>query len=133
MKQRRLTLGLPPETLAVSRLEAKAQGPVWAESGPVVSITRAHVELCIVCEDAAVPSHVMCQRGLRCLRVLGPLDFAETGVLESMAEPLARAGISIFALSTYDTDYLLLPEGKLNAAVSALSEAGHAVRRRVSS
>ena len=97
---------------------------MWAESGPVVSITRAQAEHRIVCEGAAVPSHVMCRRGFRCLRVLGSLDFGETGVLESMAEPLARAGISIFALSTYDTDYLLLPDGKLNAAVSALSEAG---------
>lgn len=132
MKQRHLTLELLPETLAVSRLEAKAQVPVWAWSGPVVSITRTQTELSIVCEDAAVPSHVICQRGFRCLRVLGRLDFAETGVLESMAAPLARAGISIFALSTYDTDYLLMPGDDLEAALSALSEAGHAVHRCVS-
>lgn len=103
-----------------------------AESGPIISITRTQAELCIVYEDAAVPSHVMCQRGFRCLRVLGSLDFAETGVHASMAEPLARAGISIFVLSTCDIDYLLLPDGNLNAAVWALSEAGHAVHRRVS-
>lgn len=129
MKQRRLTLGPIPETLAVSRLEAKAQGPVWAESGPVVSITRTRAELSIVCEDASVPVEARARRGFRCLRVLGPLDFAETGILESLADPLARAGISIFALSTYDTDYLLMPGDDLEAALSALSEAGHAVRR----
>jgi len=102
---------------------------VWAESGPVVSITRTPAELSVVCLEAAVPSHAEAQRGFRCLRVAGPLDFAETGILESLAKPLALAGISIFALSTYDTDYLLLPGDNLEAAVSALSDAGHTVHR----
>lgn len=102
---------------------------MWAESGPVVSITRTPAELSVVCLEATVPSHAEAQRGFRCLRVAGPLDFAETGILESLAKPLALAGISIFALSTYDTDYLLLPGDNLEAAVSALSDAGHTVHR----
>jgi len=128
VKQHSLTLELLPGTFAVSRLEPGAPVPAWAESGAVVSITRTPAELSIVCLEAAVPSHVRSQRGFRCLRVAGPLDFAETGILESLAVPLARAGISIFALSTYDTDYLLLPGDNLEGALSALSEAGHTLR-----
>lgn len=82
-----------------------------------------------MCTEASVPPDVKAERALRCLRVLGPLAFSEIGVLSSIAEPLARAGVSIFALSTYDTDYLLLGHGELEAGVHALSEAGHVVHR----
>jgi uncharacterized protein len=128
MNQRSLTLELFHETFAVAQLEADAEVPAWARGGPLVSVTRTRSELSIVCAEAAVPSNVKAQRGFRCLRVLGPLDFAEVGVLESLAHPLANAGISIFALSTYDTDYLLLAEVELEAGLSALSAAGHVVR-----
>lgn len=93
----------------------------------LVSVTRSASELSIVCAESCVPSSVKAQRSLRCLRVRGPLDFAEVGVLNSLTEPLAQAGISVFALSTYDTDYLLLPSSELEAAVSALIAAGHFV------
>ena len=129
VKQRSLTLELLSDTFAVARLEPDSSTSAWAEAGALVSVTRTRAELSIVCEDASVPVEARAQRGFRCLRVLGPLDFAETGILESLADPLARAGISIFALSTYDTDYLLMPGDDLEAALSALSEAGHAVRR----
>jgi hypothetical protein len=129
VKEHSLTIELLPGTFAVSRLEPDAKVPAWAERGALVSVTRTRAELSIVCEGGFVPSDVKAQRGFRCLRVVGPLDFAETGILESLANPLARAGISIFALSTYDTDFLLLPERDLEAALLALSEAGHAVSR----
>ena len=68
---------------------------------------------------------MLCQPGWRCLQVAGPLDFALTGVLASLAQPLAAAGVSIFAISTYDTDYLLVPDEALDASLAALRSAGH--------
>ena len=72
-----------------------------------------------------VPANVKVEPKWRCLKVKGPLDFALTGILASLANPLARAGISIFAVSTFDTDYLLVKEGDLERAAEALSIAGH--------
>jgi hypothetical protein len=129
MSQRSRTLELLPGTFAVAQLGADSEIPAWAREGALVSVTRTGAELSIVCADASVPSGLKAVRGFRCLRVQGPLDFAETGVLESLARPLAQADISIFALSTYDTDYLLVAEDDLEAGLSALLEAGHAVHR----
>jgi hypothetical protein len=120
-----LTLFLLPETFAVCRLTAEAPLPAWAMAGPFFAVTRTADELSIVCAQAQAPSGVTCQPGWRCLQVAGPLDFALTGVLASLAQPLAAAGVSIFALSTYDTDYLLVPEVQLGSAQAALRSAGH--------
>ena len=120
-----LTLFLLPETFAVCRLPADAALPAWALSGPFCAITRTADELSVVCVQAQVPPGVVCQPGWRCLQVAGPLDFGLTGVLASLAQPLAGAGVSIFAISTYDTDYLLTPEASLDAALAALHSAGH--------
>ena len=120
MNRRSFRLELLPETFAVARLERDSETPAWVQGGPLVSVTRTRAELSIVCAEASVPSDVKVQRGFRCLRVLGPLNFAEIGVLESLANPLASAGISIFALSTYDTDYLLIKAEHLERAVSLL-------------
>lgn len=122
-----LTLFLLPEIFAVCRLPAGAPLPAWAEAGPFFAITRTAAELSIVCAQEHVPVGVLCQPGWRCFQVAGPLDFALTGVLASLAGPLAAAKVSIFALSTYDTDYLLTPAGALEAAVAALRSAGHTV------
>lgn len=129
MDQRSFTLELLPEKFAIARLEGDSAVPAWAHGGPLVSVTRTSIELSIVCAEASVPVSVKAQRALRCLRVLGPLAFSEIGVLSSIAQPLARAGVSIFALSTYDTDYLLLADSELEAGVDALNQAGHVVRR----
>lgn len=128
MNQRSLTLELLHETFAVAQLDGDSEVPAWAQGGPLVSVTRTRSELSMVCAEAYVPADVKAQRGFRCLRVLGPLDFAEVGVLESLAHPLANAGLSIFAVSTYNTDYLLLAKVDLEAGLSALVAAGHAVR-----
>ena len=76
-----------------------------------------------------LPSGLPAERGFRCLRVRGPLDFSETGILESLARPLAEADVSIFALSTYDTDYILVPHESLETAIDSLMKAGHVVSR----
>lgn len=89
-------------------------------------MTRTADETSIVCEDRLVPSGVQAERGFAAVRVVGTLPFSATGVLASMAVPLADGGVSIFAISTFDTDYLLVRESSLDTAVQLLREAGHA-------
>jgi hypothetical protein len=113
--------------LAVARLDATDPIPTWAASGSLYSVTRTAEELSVVCAAAAIPANVQAERGWRCLRVAGRLDFSLTGVLASIAGPLAAANVSIFALSTYDTDYVLVRGERLAAALEALSAAGHEV------
>ena len=91
------------------------------------SVTRTPDELSIVCSEASVPPTARAQRGWRALEVQGPLDFSLTGVLAALTAPLAQARISIFALSTYDTDYLLVPGEDLARACATLTAAGHTV------
>ncbi len=122
-----LHLTLLPEQLAVCRLPSSALIPAWAMIGSFFTLTRTDEELSIVCPAARVPEEVTCEPGWRALKVAGPLDFALTGVLAALATPLAQAGISLFALSTYDTDYLLVKEERLTQAISALQAAGHRV------
>ena len=81
----------------------------------------------MVCPESVVPEGVRKQGGWRCFKVRGPLAFELTGVLASLASPLAAAGVPIFALSTFDTDYLLVPGNELAEALDALGAAGHRV------
>ena len=112
--------------LSVCRLVAAEPIPDWAnEAGGFVSITRTQEELSIVCAETAVPRDVQREDGWRAFRVEGSLDFALVGILASIAEPLARAGISIFAVSTFNTDYVLVKEANVEAAAQALERAGH--------
>jgi len=123
-----LRLELLPETYAICRLGPEEAVPRWATDGAFLSLTRTRAELSIVCVEEAVPEGVRCQRGWRCLGVEGPLDFSLTGILTSLADPLAAAGVSIFATSTFDTDYLLLREADLERGMDALRRAGHQIR-----
>ena len=124
----RLTL-IPLEgPYAVCRFDADAPLPGWVGTVPFMSVTRTPDELSIVCREDAVPDGVRCEKGWRGLRVEGKLDFSLVGVLYSLLTPLARAGISVFVISTFDTDYLLVREGHFDRAAEALGQAGHAVR-----
>jgi hypothetical protein len=111
--------------LAVCRLAPDAPLPSWSVHGPLISITRTADELSIVCLEESVPEDITSERGWRCLKVEGPLDFALTGILADLAGTLASAGISIFAISTFDTDYLLVKGKALQAAIDALEADGH--------
>jgi hypothetical protein len=126
---RTLTLELLAGGYAVCRLDAGSPLPSWAQGGAFVSVTRTDAELSVVCPEEAVPAPVRAERGWRCLRVKGPLGFGMTGVLASLAGPLASSGVSIFVVSTYDTDYLMVQERDLERAKDALARAGHAVAR----
>jgi uncharacterized protein len=126
-----LTITVHPEKYTICRLEAGASVPVWASGARFLSVTRTAFELSVVCEDTMVPEAVHAERDRRLLQIEGTLAFALTGVLASVAEPLAKAEISIFAVSTYDTDYLLVSEKDLHRAMEVLDAAGHAVRQSV--
>jgi hypothetical protein len=126
---RHLELSLLPERFAISRLAADAPVPDWAMQSPFFSVTRTADELSIVAELSRVPAGVQAQRGWHALKVHGPFVLSEIGVLAALATPLAEAKISLFAVSTFDTDYLLVASETLPAAVAALERAGHTVYR----
>ena len=127
MQSDRLTLSIVPGVFAVCKLDPASPVPSWVTPDGFLAIVRTAEELSIVCAEQAVPAGVTSERGWRGLKVAGPLDFALTGVLASLAGPLAEAGVSIFAISTYDTDYLLIREEQLNTAIDALRRAGFAI------
>jgi hypothetical protein len=123
----RLSLVQVEGAYAVARLDSDAPLSGWVAGGPFVSITRTTDELSVVCREEAVPEDVRCERDWRCLRVAGTLDFGLVGVLASLLGPLAEVGVSVFAVSTFDTDYLLLKASDFERAVGVLRRAGHAV------
>jgi hypothetical protein len=114
--------------LAVCRLDPDAPVPDWAWRGPVASVTRVAGELSVVCAEDAPPDGVLAERGWRAYHVEGPMPFTLTGVVSSLTAPLAAAGVGVFVLSTYDTDFVLVKEADLEAASAALRAAGHEVR-----
>jgi hypothetical protein len=112
---------------AICRLESAARVPDWATGRRLLSITRTPAELSVVCPEEQVPAEVSCDRGWRVLEVQGPFDLATTGVVASIAGPLAAGGISLFVVSTYATDYVLVKDAALGEAISALAAGGHRV------
>jgi hypothetical protein len=123
-----LPLGLLPQRFAVARLPPDAGVPGWAVSSPVLStVVRTRAELSLLTEESVVPAHAPAERGYRAFRVRGPLPFHLVGILAAVAQPLAEAAIAIFALSTYDTDYVLVKQADLPAARAVLQAAGHTV------
>lgn len=123
----KLTIVLLPDRLAICKLSPAAPIPAWAHGGPFNSITRTDDELSIITADNNIPTDVTCDHDWRAFKVQGPLEFSLTGVLESVAHPLAEAGISIFAIATYNTDYVLVKAANLEQAISALRNAGHLI------
>jgi hypothetical protein len=126
---RHLELTLLPERFAMSRLAADAPIPEWATQGPFFSVTRTGDELSVVTELSRVPVCVQSQPGWRVLKVHGPFVLSEIGVLSALAAPLAEAKIGLFAVSTFDTDYLLIASETLSAAIATLERAGHTIHR----
>lgn len=122
-----LDLTLLEGELAVVRLDAGEAVPEWARpgAGGLLSTTATAVETSIVCAADGVPADACVSRGWRALVVAGPLDHALTGILASIAAPLAAADVPVFAVSTFDTDYLLVPAERAAAATDALRGAGH--------
>ena len=113
------------DRLAICKLRPEDGIPDWVSSGGFFSATRTPDELSIVCPERNVPEELLFEGGWRALRVEGPLEFSMVGALVSVAEPLAEAEVSIFVVSTYDTDYVLVKEERLDTATTALQRAGH--------
>jgi hypothetical protein len=118
----RLTLKLLAGAYSVCRLDAGAEVPagLLKAHADFLSITRTADELSIVCEESLAPAGAKVERGWRAFKALGPLDFSLTGVIATLTAPLAEAKISVFTIATFDTDYLLVREPDLEAAVTAL-------------
>ena len=110
MPESQLTLSLLQDTFSICRLHQDAPIPDWALGGSLYSITRTREELSVVCSHTQVPTGVRCDKGWRCLTVEGTLDLSLTGILTSLTTPLAHAEISVFVLSTYDTDYVMVKD-----------------------
>ena len=122
-----LTFTLLPDRYAIARLGAADAVPTWPR-GDFVSVTRTPDELSIVCREDAVPGTVRADRGWRCLALEGPFALDATGVAAEFTRVFAAAGVSVFVIATFDTDYVLVPDRAIERAVSALRAAAHAVR-----
>lgn len=116
-----------PGRFAIARLDPGSDIPGWAWSGAFASVSRTKTELSILCDESAVPPEIVADRGWCGFAVAGPMDLSTVGVLASIAQPLAEAGIAIFAISTFDADVILVREGTAGEAVVALRDAGHEV------
>ena len=117
-------LTLMPERFAVCRLEPDAPLPAWVfhAAASLWSVTRTPDELSVVCpEDDLPPSIERAETGWRAFRLEGPIPFEQVGVIAGLTAPLAAAGIPVFVLSTFDTDYLLVKEARVDAVKAALA------------
>jgi uncharacterized protein len=114
-----------PGPYAIVRLAPDSPVPDWATKGDFTSITRTADELSIVCPATNLPPDVHSIHRWICLKLEGPFPFELTGVLLSFIEPLSGNGVPIFAISTYDTDYVLLQEESSATAIELLKRAGH--------
>ncbi len=124
----KLTLSILPETLVICQMDKDARIPDWLLASTFYSITKTAEELSVVCPQTNVPEGIKRDEGWRCLKVEGPLDFSAAGILASLTMPLAKEGISVFAMSTYNTDYLLVKERHLEKAVQILAQNGHQIQ-----
>ena len=114
-----------PGKFAVCRLSADGPVPEWVWSGPFTSVTRTADELSIVCAADRLPEEHQPKSPWVCFKLEGPFAFSEVGILASVIGPLAESGVPIFALSTFDTDYVLVDAENVKIALQALRDAGH--------
>lgn len=124
-----MELSVLKETYSVVKLPPTLPIPLWAlEPSELFSICGTKEELSIVCPTRNMPKKpqdITVENNWRCIKVEGTLDFSLTGILSSLAAPLAQNGISIFAISTYNTDYLLVKEDTLEQTISVLQQEGN--------
>jgi len=120
MSEKILTLKLLKEKYGVCRLDKTELIPEWATNSEIFSITRTTDELSVVCPENNIPNDIKCEKDWRILKIEGPLDFSLIGILASISTILAQKGISIFAISTYDTDYILVKNKDIDNAIESL-------------
>ena len=122
---RKLKFSCLPGSFAICRLRPGTVIPDWAPHGKFYSVTSTADELSVVCQEAQVPAHVPREGDWACLKLEGPFPFSETGILAGFVQPLAERAIPVFAISTFDTDYVLVKSAWLDRALAALGDAGH--------
>ena len=125
-----LKMSIMKDSYGICRFDPNISIPQWALKGNFTSVTKTPEELSVVCPLEYIPDNVLCEKSWRALKVEGPLDFSLTGILASISSILAQSNISIFAVSTYDTDYVFVKEKDLDAAAEALSMKGYRVAAR---
>jgi hypothetical protein len=125
MIPRKLRFRQLADTFAIARLAPDAAIPPWATTGVFTAITRTADELSIVCPTKNLPPDIHSSHRWICLKLEGPFQFSQTGVLLSFIQPLSENGIPIFAISTYDTDYVLIQEEFAGATLNLMRTAGH--------
>jgi uncharacterized protein len=123
---KRLGIDLAPEEYTITRLPNTGEPPRIRATG-LVSVTTTEAEVSVVCPSDAAPPSEDARPGWRLLTVRGPLEFDLTGVMAALAGELAAAGVTLLAVSTYDTDHVLVKAVDLERALKALHEAGHEV------
>jgi hypothetical protein len=121
-----MKLEVLPNRFAICRFGPHDAVPAWAD-GSLTCIARTTEELSVLCSEASIPDGVPYEGDWRVMKFAGPLDFAMVGVLASVAAPLGEAGIPILAVSTYDTDYVLVKQASLERAAKVLAVAGHEI------
>jgi hypothetical protein len=126
-ERRKVKFRVIPGPYAIVRLTSDAVVPDWATKGEFTSITRTADEVSIVCPARSLPSGVSSPQGWICLKLDGPFPFSLTGVLLSFIEPLSTNQIPIFAISTFDTDYVLIQMEFADRALDVLHESGHKI------
>ena len=129
MKQRQLQLSLLKDKYGICTLPNTAPIPDWATAQSLASITRTAKELTIVCRLEILPPQYQSGLKWRCFKIDGSFDLNQIGVISSISSPLADAGISIYVISTYDTDYFLIQEQNLEKTISVLSNSGHYITK----
>ncbi len=112
-------------TFAVLRMAPDAAPPPWTADSEFISITRTRDELSVVCPEQNIPENLRAGPRWICFKLEGPFAFSQTGVLLSFIEPLSNNGIPIFAISTYDTDYVLVEEESAAVTLDTLQRSGH--------
>jgi hypothetical protein len=120
-------LSVLPQRVAICRLAPEEEIPSWVQNEGLTAMVRTADEFSVVCDERNVPGHIKMEKGWRILKVQGPLEFSQIGVLAAIVMPLAQTGVSIFVLSTFDTDYILVKEQTLLLAIAALQNAGHTI------
>lgn len=112
---------------AVCRLDSQSEVPSWAMQGDFFTVSKTQEELSIVCQARLVPSDIKAEKEWRVFKIEGPFAFTQIGILNAVTSVLANNGISLFAMSTFDTDYIMVKGVDLDRAIVALKQAGHSV------
>ena len=122
MSEKKLAIKLLNGIFGVCKLDNEEKFPEWAVNSHFYTVTKTADELSVVCLQEDIPDSVQCERDWRLLKVMGVLDFSLIGIIHSISEVLAEHKISIFVISTYDTDYILVKDKDIDKALKALAE-----------